>query len=81
METGPGIHDQQYPFGLGDGNFGLFQNLFRDQIVIIGQHPARVHQHESAAIAVHRVINPVAGNARLIADDRPPLAGDRVEEG
>ena len=60
---------------------GLAQDLRRDVLVILDDDAAGIDHFKMAAIVFGRPMYAVASNPRLIADNRPPLSRDAVEEG
>ena len=64
-----------------EGDSRLFQDLRRDQLIIVGNNTAGIDHFEATAPVCGLAIDPVARNARLIAHNGAALSGDRVKEG
>ena len=58
----------------------LFQDLARDQLLVVRDDAAGVDQLEVPAVIPGLAVNAVARDAGLVADDRAALADDRVEK-
>jgi hypothetical protein len=80
-DLGAPVHQKDDVRGSLQRHFGLLENLCRNILGIVRHDPAGIDHLEAPAVVFGHTVNPVARDARLIADDRPPLSRDPVEEG
>ena len=74
------IDDEDDDVRLGDGQPGLLLDACLDRVVRIEFEPARVDDHEPAAIPLRVAVQAVAGRPRAVLDDGGAAADDAVEE-
>ena len=75
-----GIDDEHDHVGLGDGQPCLLLDTQLDRVVGIDLEPARVDQHEPAAVPFRVAVQPVPGRPGAVLDDRRARADDAVEQ-
>jgi hypothetical protein len=80
-EFAPAVDQEHDLAGLFQRQARLFENFARDDAVLVGKQPAGVDEFEPLALVLGDAADPVARDAGLIADDRPPAPDDAIEQG
>ena len=79
-DAGPRVDQEQHEIGLGDGSFRLLAHARREPL-IPGLQPRGIDEGDGAGAELRLGLAPVARQARLVVDQREPLADQPVEQG
>jgi hypothetical protein len=58
----------------------LLQNVCGNDSFIIRDDAARIHQSEARPVPIRFTVDSIASDARLVADNRTPLANQAIEQ-
>ena len=79
-DLGAPVDHHHHRVGLFQGDARLAKDLGGDQFLVLGDDAAGVDHGETAAVPLRVAVKTVAGDAGLVADNRPPPPDDAIEE-
>ena len=79
-EFGAAIDHHDHGGGFIQGDFGLAENLRRNECLIVGDNAAGIDNAQRSSAPFRLGIKPVAGDAGFVADDGAPRSRQPVKE-